>query len=93
MLYIDHAKAVAGAAALLAQNAIPAAHSAHLVKRLPEGSLAAPNARALKSAKQQPEVILDAEAEAPRTPEGSDEDEDVDAAVVGAADGIAACKL
>jgi hypothetical protein len=74
---------MATAPALLAQNAIPAAHSAALVKRLPAAAAAAP----------------DGDAEAPHTPEGSDCDEEVGreaqvgALSAAAAEGLAACKL
>lgn len=79
VIYIDHAKATASAADLLAQNAIPAAHSANLAKRSPQRlAPAAPD------------------AEAPRTPEGSDseeEREDDDATAEVMADSLATCKL
>jgi hypothetical protein len=100
VVYIDHAKAQVSAAALLAQNAIPAARSAGLVKCLPEAAPAAAAAVMACAAMAAAEEEAD-EAEAPRTPEGSDSDEDVVereglvGALVGPAapDGLAACKL
>ncbi|KAI8476024.1 MAG: trypsin-like cysteine/serine peptidase domain-containing protein [Monoraphidium minutum] len=90
VLYIDHAKAVACASALLAQNSIPAPHSASLAKVPPP------------AAKPAAAAVTGGDAPAPSTPaESEDEDgapdtgraDEDEAAEAAAGEGAAVCKM